>query len=117
MDFSHAYSRKVVKTRAVFRGCNMELACLAELRLPTCDLSGSRLREANFERTDLSDADLRDCDLFQTGLDGAKLDRADLTGAELSGVNLLRLAGFAGMRITAKQQFALLSAMGIDVDP
>ncbi|WP_428539842.1 pentapeptide repeat-containing protein [Rhodopila sp.] len=60
---------------------------------------------------------MRDCDLFQTGLDGARLDRADLTGAELRGVNLLRLGGFPGTRITATQQFAVLSAMGTEDDP
>jgi fluoroquinolone resistance protein len=117
VDFSHAYSRKVVSTRATFRGCNLELAHLGELRMSGCDLSGSRLREANLEGCDLSDADLRDCDLFQAGLDGARLDRADLTGAEVSGLNLLRLASFSRMKINAGQQFALLSALGVDVEP
>jgi fluoroquinolone resistance protein len=117
IDFSHAYSRKVVTTRATFRSCNLELAHLAELRMVSCDLSGSRLREANLEGTDLTDGDLRDCDLFQAGLDGARLDRTDLTGAEVSGVNLLRLASFARVKINASQQFALLSALGVDVEP
>ena len=67
--------------------------------------------------TDLSGADLRECDLFQAVLDGAKLDRADLSGAEVSGLNLLRLASFSRLRITADQQYALLSALGVDVDP
>jgi fluoroquinolone resistance protein len=116
VDFSHAYSRKVVTTRAVFRGCNLGLAEMAELRLASCDLSGCRFREANLERTDLSGADLRDCDLFQAVLDGAKLDRADLTGAEISGLNLLRLASFARLKINADQQHVLLAALGIDVD-
>ena len=117
VDFSHAYSRKVVSTKATFRSCNLELAGLAGLRLPTCDLSGSRLREANLDQADLSDADLRDCDLFQTTLNGARLDRADLTGAEISGLNLLALAGFARMKISAVQQYALLSALGVEVEP
>ncbi len=117
VDFSHAYSRKVVTTRAAFRSCNLELANLAELRLASCDLSGSRLREANLERTDLTDADLRDCDLFQAILDGARLDRADLSDAEISGLNLLSLASFSRLKIKADQQYALLSALGIDVDP
>jgi fluoroquinolone resistance protein len=94
----------------------MELASLAGLRLPSCDLSGSRLREANLEGADLTGADLRDCDLFQAELDGARLDRADLTGAEISGLNLLRLASFSGMKINANQQYALLAALGVDVE-
>jgi fluoroquinolone resistance protein len=117
VDFSHAYSRKVVSTRAVFRGCNLELVGLAGARLQSCDLSGSRLREANLETADLTGADLRDCDLFQAELDGARLDRADLSGAEISGLNLLRLASFSRMKITADQQYALLSALGIEVEP
>ena len=44
MDFSHAYSRKIVTTQELFLLCNFELAHLAELRMPFCDLSGSRLR-------------------------------------------------------------------------
>jgi fluoroquinolone resistance protein len=117
VDFSHAYSRKVITTRARFRGCNLGLAEMAELRLASCDLSGSRFREANLAGTDLSGADLRDCDLFQAVLDGARLDRADLTGAEISGLNLLRLAGFARMKINADQQYALLAALEIEVEP
>jgi uncharacterized protein YjbI with pentapeptide repeats len=32
-DFSHAYSRKMVRTRAAFRNCNLEPADLTERRL------------------------------------------------------------------------------------
>lgn len=89
----------------------------ADLRLPSCDFSGSRLREANLEAADLSNADLRECDLFKATLDGARLDRADLRGAEISGLDLLRLASFSQLKINANQQYPLLSALGIDVDP
>jgi len=105
-DFSHAYSRKTVSTRATFRTCNLELADLAEARLPGCDLTGA----------DLTGATLRDCDLFQADLASAKLAGADLRGAEISGLNLLQLASFAGLRIDASQQHLLLMALGVEID-
>ena len=116
VDFSHSYSRKLVKTQARFHRCQLGLADLSALRLNSCDLSASLLREADLGGTDLSGADLRDCDLFQAALDGAKLDNADLRGAEISGLNLLRLAGYRQMKINADQQHLLLGALGIDVD-
>jgi fluoroquinolone resistance protein len=116
-DFSHAYSRKMVRTRGAFRNCNLELADLAETRLAECDFSGSRLREADFTAGDLSDALLRDCDLFQAVLTGAKLDGADLRGAEISGLKLPHLASFARIKITQGQQHILLDGIGVDVHP
>ena len=104
-------------TRATFRACNLELADLAETRLAQCDFSGSRLRETDLANCDLTDAVLRDCDLFQAELAGAKLDGADLRGAEISGLNLLRLGGFAGMKVYQSQQRMLLDALGVDVHP
>lgn len=117
VDFSHAYSRKLVATRATFRACNFELAELAEARLSGCDLTGSRLREADLTATDLTDATLRDCDLFQAALAKARLAGADLRGAEISGLNLMELASFAGLKITQGQQHGLLTALGVDVHP
>jgi fluoroquinolone resistance protein len=115
-DFSHAYSRKTVSTRATFRACNLELADLAEARLPGCDLTGSRLREADLSGADLTGATLRDCDLFQADLTRARLAEADLRGAEISGLNLLQLASFAGLRIDAAQQHQLLAALGVEIE-
>ena len=116
-DFSHAYSRKLVTTRASFRGCNLELADLSEARLPGCDFSGSRLREADLSAADLTGAILRDCDLFQAVLVRTRLADADLRGADISGLNLLQLAGFAGLKINQSQQHILLDGIGIDVHP
>jgi fluoroquinolone resistance protein len=116
-DFSHAFSRKLVRTRGTFRNCNLELADLAETRLADCDFSGSRLREADFTSADLTDASLRDCDLFQAVLTGAKLDGADLRGAEISGLKLQHLASFGRMKINQSQQDILLDGIGIDVHP
>jgi len=93
----------------------MDLADLAETKLPTCSLAGSRLREADLSSADLTDADLTNCDLFQASLHGATLTGADLTGAEVSGLNLLTLADFKGVRVTDEQVFRLLVAMGVDV--
>ena len=117
VDFSHAYSRKLVTTRATFRGCNMELVDLSEARLATCDFTGSRLREADFTAADLTDAVLRESDLFQAILMDSKLAGADLRGAEISGLNLMALASFAGMKINQSQQHNLLLGVGIDVCP
>jgi fluoroquinolone resistance protein len=114
-DFSHAYGRKIVRSRGAFRNCNLELADLTETRLADCDFSGSRLREADFTAADLTDSVLRDCDLFQTVLTGTKLDGADLRGAEISGLKLLHLASFARMKITQSQQHILLDGIGVDV--
>src|SRR5438046_2747945 len=83
--------------RASFHTVKMALADLAETKLPTCSLAGSRLREADLSSADLTDADLTNCDLFQTNLHGATLAGADLTGAEVSGLNLLTLADFKGV--------------------
>ncbi len=116
-DFSHAYSRKLVTTRATFRHCNFELADLSEARLPGCDFTACRFREADLGAADLTDAVLRDCDLFQAIVTGTKLEGADLRGAEISGLNLLEVASFARIKIDQGQQHALLSAMGVDVHP
>ena len=116
-DFSHAYSRKLVTTRASFRHCNFELADLSEVRLPGCVITSCRFREADLGAADLTEAVLRDCDLFQAILTGTKLEGADLRGAEISGLNLMELASFARIKIDQSQQHALLSAIGIDVYP
>ena len=115
VDFSRALSRKQIETRASFHNCKMDLADLAETKLPTCSLAGSRLREADLSSADLTDADLTNCDLFQANLHGATLAGADLAGAEVSGLNLLTLADFKGVRVTDEQVFRLLDAMGADV--
>lgn len=115
VDFSHAFSRKLVRTRAIFRRCNLELADLAGARMPDCELAFSRLREADLTGADLTGADLHESDLFQAMLDGARLAGADLRGAEISGLNVMALADFAGMRINQDQQHVLLAAMGVEV--
>jgi fluoroquinolone resistance protein len=117
VDFSHAYSRKVVRTRATFRLCNMELVDLSEARMATCDLTASRLRETDLTQSDLTDSVLRDCDLFKAVLTGTKLAGTDLRGAEISGLNLMDLASFQGMKITQGQQHVLLTCIGVDVYP
>ena len=115
-DFSRSFRRSLVRTAAAFRGCNLGLADLSGARLPGCDLNRSLFREADLSGADLEGADLRHADLFQAALDGARLAGADLRGAEISGLNLLTLATREGMKITADQQYALLSAMGVDVE-
>jgi fluoroquinolone resistance protein len=117
IDFSHAYSRKVVRTRATFRGCNLELVDLAEVRMAECDLTASRFREADLSAADLTGAVLRDCDLFKTVLTGAKLEGADLRGAEISGLSLMELASFHRMKVYQSQQHILLAGIGVDVYP
>jgi fluoroquinolone resistance protein len=105
----------VVRTRATVRRCNFHLAELAEARLPGCDLGGSLFREADLSGADLEGADLQGADLFGAIWTDARLAGADLRGAEVSGLDLGALASRAGLKITLDQQYALLSALGIDV--
>jgi fluoroquinolone resistance protein len=114
-DFSRSFGRNIVRTHASFRDCNLELAEMADIRLPGCDLSHCNLREADLSGADLEGADLRESDLFGTLLSAAKLAGADLRGAEVSGLNLLDLASRIGLKITADQQYRLLTALGVDV--
>lgn len=114
-DFGRAFGRSVVRTAAVFRGCNLELADMAELRAPECEFAGSSFREAVLVDADLEGADLRGCDLFQALTAGAKLARADLRGAEVSGLNLLELGSVDGLKVDVDQQYRLLTALGIEV--
>ena len=46
---------------------------------------------------------------------GLKLAGADLRGGEVSGLDLAKLGSLDGLKVTADQQYALLSAMGVDV--
>jgi fluoroquinolone resistance protein len=114
-DFSRGFGRNIVRTNASFRDCNLELAEMADIRLPGCDLSHCNLREADLSGADLEGADLRESDLFGTLLAAAKLAGADLRGAEVSGLDLLALASRAGLKVTADQQYRLLTALGVDV--
>jgi len=116
-DFSHSYGRRAATTRASFLACNLGLSNLADLRLPGCIFTASRLREADLAAIDLTGADLRDCDLYGAILEKAKLDRADLRGADLTGLNLLYLASYRQLKIDSSQQHHLLIALGLDIDP
>ena len=116
-DFSRSFGGKVVRTAAGFIGCNLELADLADASLSGCDLSRSSLREADLTGADLEGCDLTGCDLFQALTAGTKLAGADLREGELSGLDLSALGSVSGLKITAAQQYVLLSAMGVDVHP
>ncbi len=115
VDFTRSLGRRRSVAAATFRRCNFHLADLTEASLPGCDLAGSRFREADLSGADLENADLRDCDLFGALTAEAKLACADLRGAEVSGLDLLALASRSGMKVTLDQQYALLTAMEIDV--
>lgn len=117
VDFARAFGRKIVKWAGALKGCNLELADLAEIRMPGCDLNNSSLREAMLAGSDLEGADLRGCDLAQAITSGAKLARADLRGADIRRLNVTELGSFEGMLVSAEQQHALLAAMGIEVLP
>ena len=114
-DFSRSFGRNIIRTLAAFRDCNLELAEMADVRLPGCDLSRCNLREADLSGADLEGADLRESDLFGTLVAAAKLAGADLRGAEVSGLDLTALASRAGLKVTADQQYRLLTALGVDV--
>lgn len=114
-DFLRTVSRKLVRAAATMTDCNFHLADLTDIKLPGADLQRSQFREADLTNADLEEADLREADLFGAIVAGAKLAGADLRGGEVSGVDLGALASFAGLKITLQQQYALLSAMGLDV--
>lgn len=114
-DFTRAVSRKVIRAAASMTDCNFHLADLTGINLSGADLQRSAFREADLTNADLEEADLREADLFGAILAGAKLAGADVRGGEVSGIDLGALASFAGLKITVQQQYALLSAMGLDV--
>lgn len=114
-DFSRAFGRKLVKTAATIRGCNLEIADLTDARLAGADLAGSNFREALLLDADLEGADLRGCDFVQALTHGAKFARADVRDADLAGLCLRELASMDGMIISADQQFPLLAAMGLEI--
>ncbi len=116
-SFARTFGRKVERIAAVFLDCHLGLADLSETRLAGARLARSRLREADISNADLEGADLTGADLFGAIVDGAKLAGADLRGAEVSGLDLRRLGSYRDLKITADQQFRLLDAMGIDVQP
>jgi fluoroquinolone resistance protein len=116
-DFGRAFGRSLVRWAGSFAGSNLELADLAELRLPEGDFSRCLFREADLRDADLEGCDLRGSDLFQALTTGAKLARADLRDAEVSGLDLSRLASVDSMKVTADQQYRLLTALGVDVCP
>jgi len=116
-DFSHSFARKTTTTKASMRRCNFELASLASIRLPGCDLSESIFREADLTDADLSEANMRRCDLEKCGLLRAKLDDADMRGAKIAGLNLLSLASMKGLKVSQDQQWMLLAELGIEVHP
>jgi len=117
VEFSRSFSRKLVKWGGWMTDCNFEYANLGGLRLREGDLRESRFREAVLQQADLEEADLRDVDLTRATLDGARLARADVRGATLDGLNLQTLSSYDGLVVSARQQFPLLSAMGLDVHP
>jgi fluoroquinolone resistance protein len=116
-DFAKSFGRNLVRTVARFRDCNLELADLSGARLGGCDLTGCDLREADLTGADLEGADLKGADLFHALLMGAKLAGADLRGGEISGLDLAQLATREGLKIDPGQQYALLTALGVDVCP
>ena len=87
------------------------------LEVPGCNLARSRFRETDLSGVDLEGADLTGVDLFQAIVDDARLAGADLRGAEVSGLDLRRMATYKDLKIAADQQFRLLDAMGLDVQP
>ena len=117
VDFGRTFGSKLTKWAGKLRSCNLELTDMIDIRMPDCDLSGSKLREAVLEGADLEGADLRGCDLVQALTAGARLARADMRGADLAGLDLTKLGSREGMMVSADQQFQLLQAMGLDVCP
>ena len=116
-SFSRAFGPTAVRASVALVGCNFELADLSGARLPGCELARSRFRETDLSGADLEGADLTGADLFQAIVDGARMAGADLRRAEVSGLDLRRLASYQDLKITADQQYRLLEAMGVDVQP
>ena len=114
-DFGRSFGKSVVRWAGKFAGCNLELADLAEVRAAGVEFTRSSFREADLRDADLEGCDLRETDLFQALTTGAKLANADLRGAEVSGLDLSKLGSFDGLKVTADQQYRLLTAMGLDV--
>jgi uncharacterized protein YjbI with pentapeptide repeats len=116
-SFHRAISKKVVLTKATFDRCNFSFADMSGLSLRGCELLSSKFIETALFDTDLSEAVMTGCVIDRAEWDGAKLRGTNLQGAAISGLNLARLADYAGLVVSADQQESLLRQLGVDVRP
>lgn len=115
--FSRMLGRKPGPSRAVFTNCMLDMANFSQAQLADCILSECSLRQANMWQAALSSADMRGSDLSEAGMAGAILDHADLRDAVLFGLDVTRLAGFEGIKVSADQLPDIVRAIGIKVFP
>ena len=104
-----------LKIRKTFRGrWIVKMPCGAKIIITETRIDVREVAKY-LSGVDLEGSDLRNADFFGAIFAGAKLAGADLRGAEVSGLDLATLATSSGLKITMEQQYALLSALGIDV--
>ncbi len=116
-DFSKSFGRKIVRTNAYFKDCDLEYAALSNANLSNCDFSGSDLTRADLTRANLSNTEMAGCDLTDAELEDADLTGTNLRGGKLDGLKLFELQGYAGLTISADQQHKVLRELGIEVSP
>lgn len=115
--FGRMLGRKPGPSRAAFVNCMLDMANFTQAQLADCTLTECSLRQANFWQAVLSSADLRGSDLSEAALAGAILDHADLRDSMLFGLDVTRLAGFEGIKVSADQLPDIVRAIGIKVFP
>lgn len=115
--FGRMMGRKAGPSRAVFIGCMLDMANFSQASLADCILTECSLRQANMWQAVLSSADMRGSDLSEAVMTGAILDHADLRDALLFGIDVTRLAGFEGIKVSADQLPDIVRAIGIKVFP
>lgn len=108
---------RLAVARVHFSGCMLDMASFRQAVLDDCTLVECSLRQADLRQVSLRNADLNGSDLSEASLNGAILENADLRGAILLGLDVTRLAGFEGMRISSDQLSEIVRPLGIRVAP
>lgn len=115
--FNRMMGRRAGPSRVSFSHCMLDMADFSQAQLADCILAECSLRQANLRQAVLSSADLHGSDLSEAMTVGAIFDHADLRDAVLFGLDVTRLAGFEGIRVSADQLPDIVRAIGIKVFP
>jgi fluoroquinolone resistance protein len=114
--FHHKIGAKFFN-KAIFERCRLTDATLASLNLTGSEWRECDLTDANLSETRFVNAELCECDLTGADVEDADFSGADLRKSRLSGFSLTDIAGYASMRVSAREQHHLLQSLGIEVWP
>lgn len=111
--FSKQVSSRTAVARVTFVSTILDMAGFRATKLDDCTFAECSLRQADLRQVSLSGADLRGSDLSEANFNGAILDNADLRDGTLLGLDVTRLASFAGMKVSEDQLGDLVRPLGI----